>query len=197
VAAFRATRRFKTLKPVAGIFETSAAERAVLAGGAPGIGVASSARMQSKSLRAILVAGLLAGALDLTAAFIQAGLGGRGPERVLYAIASGLLGADAFEGGVGTAALGAVLHFVIALGAAAVYVGASRKLTSLIEQPVICGLVYGIVVWSFMNLVVLPLSAVPFKTVNSVESVRVSMAILMVCVGLPIALTARRLLRST
>lgn len=139
--------------------------------------------------------GLVAGTLDITAAFIQAGLRGGTPLRVLKAIASGVLGSGAFEGGAATATLGLLLHFGIAFGAAAVYVGASRKLRSLIEQPVVCGLVYGVLVWAFMNLVVLPSSAIPFKTVNSVESVRVSMLILMVCIGLPIALTARRVLR--
>lgn len=149
----------------------------------------------SKELRAVVYGGLIAGTLDITAAFIQAGLRDASPVRVLKAIASGVLGSGAFEGGGATAALGLLLHFVIAFGAAAAYVGASRKLRSLLEQPVVCGLVYGIVVWAFMNMVVLPLSAVPFKTVNSVESVRVSMLVLMVCVGLPIALTARRVVR--
>jgi hypothetical protein len=151
--------------------------------------------MRSKSLRAILLGGLIAGTLDIAAAFIQAGLRDTSPVRVLKAIASGVLGSGAFEGGAATAALGLLLHFVIAFGAAAVYVGVSRKLKSLLEQPVVCGVVYGAVVWSVMNLVVLPLSAVPFKTVASPDSVRISMLILMVCVGLPIALTARRVLR--
>ena len=152
-------------------------------------------RMRSKTWRAILVGGLVAGTLDITAAFIQASLRGGSPVRVLKAIASGVFGSPAFEGGAATAALGLLLHFVIALGAATVYVGASRKLGVLLDKPVLCGLAYGIAVWAFMNLVVLPLSAVPFSTLRSVQSAATAMAILMVCVGLPIALTARRVLR--
>jgi hypothetical protein len=92
-----------------------------------------------------------------------------------------------------TAGLGLLLHYVIAFGAAAAYVGASRWLKVLIEMPVLCGLAYGIPVWAFMNLVVLPLAGITLK--RSVSSVAIAMGILMVCVGLPIALTARRVLR--
>ena len=74
------------------------------------------------------------------------------------------------------------------MGAAAVYVGASLRLGILLDKPVLCGLAYGIPVWAFMNLVVLPLSAIPFELTRSVESVATAVVILMVCVGLPIAL---------
>src|SRR5262245_16354254 len=112
---------------------------------------------------AILWGGLLAGTLDITAAFINSGLYGVGPLRVLRSIASGLLGAQARNGGLGTAALGLVLHFVIALGAATVYYAASRKLGLLTQHAIICGLLYGIMVYLVMNLIVLPLSAIYFK----------------------------------
>src|SRR5690242_14046491 len=114
--------------------------------------------------RAILWAGLIAGALDITAAFVSSALRGRNdPVRVLQSVASGVLGAGSFDGGIPAAALGLVLHFVIAFGAAAVYVVASRKLRFLVEHPVICGLLYGAAVYAFMNSVVVPLSAAPFK----------------------------------
>ncbi len=48
--------------------------------------------------------------------------------RILQSIASGLLGASAFQGGPQTAALGALLHFFIALVAAAVYYAAGLSL---------------------------------------------------------------------
>ena len=57
--------------------------------------------------------------------------------------------------------LGVVLHFVIALGAATVYYLASRKLTFLVSSAVLCGLIYGALVYLFMHLIVLPLSAAP------------------------------------
>jgi hypothetical protein len=49
------------------------------------------------------------------------------PIQVLQYIASGALGKSAFEGGLVTAALGAMFHFIIAWAAAAVFVLASRR----------------------------------------------------------------------
>jgi hypothetical protein len=142
-------------------------------------------------IRAILAAGLLAGVLDITAAFTIYGLRGVGPVPILKSIASGLLGPAAFQGGPAIAVLGGVLHFVIATGAAAVFYFASRRLDVLQRQPVAAGLGYGVAVYLFMNLVVLPLSAVRKQPFDP------SMAALMVvvhmlCVGLPIALAVRR-----
>jgi hypothetical protein len=111
-----------------------------------------------KVLLAIAVGGGVAGALDLTSAFMTFGW------RVPQGIASGLLGAQSFQGGAATWLLGVVLHFFIAFSAAAVYCWASWKLPFLKEHFLVCGLFYGIGVYLVMQLIVLPLSAVPFKT---------------------------------
>lgn len=144
-----------------------------------------------KAYRAILRGGLIAGALDLAAAFVNSGLRGVSAMRVLQAIASGLLGADSFQGGFTTAALGAVLHFFIATAATAVYYAASRKLKFLIQQAAACGVAYGVVVYLFMNFFVLPLSAVPFKISYTLAVLATGLAIHTLFVGLPIALTVR------
>ncbi len=107
----------------------------------------------SNALLAIAVGGTVAGALDLTQACILFGWD------IPLAIAGGLLGRQAFHGGVGTYVLGVVLHFFIACSAAAVYYAASRKLEFLTEHPLVCGLFFGAAVEEVMNLVVLPLSA--------------------------------------
>ncbi len=110
----------------------------------------------------------------------------------MHSIASGLLGADAFNGGFKTAALGVVLHFVIATGATAVYYIASRKLPFLMRLAFITGPLYGIAVYFFMNLVVLPLSAVPFKVSFRPALLITGLIVHMLCVGLPIALVVRK-----
>lgn len=145
-----------------------------------------------KVYRAILFGGLIAGILDILAAFINSGLRGVSPLRVLQAIASGVIGADSFSGGFPTAALGLVLHFFIATTATAFYFAASRKLKVLVERPVICGLAYGIPVYLVMNLVVLPLSNITFNISHAPSNVATAVLILMFCVGLPIALIVRR-----
>lgn len=143
----------------------------------------------SKAVRAILWGGLIAGTLDITAACVTNYLQrGASPVRTLQSVASGLLGPEAFAGAGGVAALGLLLHFVIAFGATVVFYLASRKIRFLVEQPWISGPLYGAAVYLFMNLVVVPLSAAPFRIPNNLTG----LAIHIFCVGLPIALAVRR-----
>ncbi|MBA3354757.1 MAG: hypothetical protein H0U18_02220 [Pyrinomonadaceae bacterium] len=145
-----------------------------------------------RSYHVILLAGLVAGVLDLTAALVTNGLRGLKPVRLLQVIASGLLGLDSYKGGLKTAALGVVLHFLIATAAAAVYYAASRMLAFLVRQAIVSGLLFGIAVYFFMNLVVLPLSAFPHKVSFTLSTLITGLIVHMLCVGLPISLIVRR-----
>lgn len=142
--------------------------------------------------QAILCGGLLCGVLDATDGVIAYALhAGLNPIQVLQFIASGLLGASAFEGGLAAAGLGALLHFLIAFTVAAIYVTASRWIPALKTKAVTFGLLFGGAVYLVMTYVVLPLSAVapsPFSLTMFLNGV-ISHALL---VGLPIALYARR-----
>lgn len=136
--------------------------------------------------KAILWGGLVAGVFDAIDGVVAFGLEGLNPIQVLQYIASGLLGPSAFSGGLATAALGTVLHFVIAFVAAAIYVVASRWLTALKTKPVLFGLLFGAAVYFFMNYLVLPLSSVaqsPFSLALFLNGV-IGHALL---VGVPIA----------
>jgi hypothetical protein len=145
---------------------------------------------KSRAGRAIVWGGLLAGVGDIAFAFVVSGLRGVGPVRVLQSVASGLLGRAAAEGGWATAALGALLHFFIAFVWAAIYWVASRRLRVLVERPVVCGLLYGVVVYFLMYFVVLPLSAIYFPLNRTASSILLNAAGHMLLVGLPIALAA-------
>ena len=142
----------------------------------------------------ILVAGLVAGTLDLIAACASAWLrSGVSPVGVAQYIASGALGREAFNGGMKTVLLGVAFHFLIATTAAAVFYLASRKLDFLIQWPIPMGLLYGVLVYLFMNLVVVRSSRVTPPRVAPPFSARMIQAlIIMFCVGLPIALIVRR-----
>lgn len=143
--------------------------------------------------RAILWGGAAVGVFDITYAFVASAIrAGVSPVRVCQSVASGLLGNSAFEGGLPTAALGLALHFLIAFTWAAVYVAASRRLRFMVEWAVPAGLLYGVVVYAFMNLVVIPLSAAPFKVSYPPLKLAIDVAGHMLLVGLPIALAARR-----
>lgn len=146
-------------------------------------------------IRAILLGGLSAGTLDFIGAYVSNASRGVTPLRIAQSIASGWLGRQAFDGGYKTAALGLASHFLIALGAAAAYCLASRKLTFLLTHEYISGALYGIIVFWFMQLVVLPLSAIPFKQNFSWPVVAMGLIVHVLCVGWPIALTARWCMR--
>jgi len=138
------------------------------------------------ALLAIAVGGLVAGTLDLIQACILFGW------KVPLAIAGGLLGRRAFQGGAGTYVLGVFLHFFIALSAASVYYAASRKLSFLREHPLVCGLFFGGAVQEVMNLVVLPLSALHARGPYKLHDLILGLLVHMVVIGLPISFSVRR-----
>src|SRR5206468_276964 len=94
---------------------------------------------------AIFVGGFIAGVIDLTYAILV--YSPKDPIKIGQAVASGLLGAKSFSGGWQTAALGVLLHFTIAFGAATVFYLASRGLPFLLQHPVLSGLIYGALVY--------------------------------------------------
>jgi Na+/alanine symporter len=141
---------------------------------------------KSNALLAIGVGGLVAGTGDLLQACILFGWD------IPFAIAGGLLGRRAFEGGAGTYLLGVFLHFFIASSAAAVYYAVSRRLRFLIEHPLVCGLFFGGAVQEVMNLVVLPLSALHSRGPYKLHDLILGLVVHMVVIGLPISYSVRR-----
>ncbi len=148
--------------------------------------VAAASSVGTRPWLGFLVGGLLAGALDLTSAYISYG------ANVPRGIAAGLLGPSARQGGLGTYILGIFLHFFIAMSAAFVFYLASRKLGFMIEHPVVCGLFFGIAVFLVMNLIVLPLSAIHFKGPYMWRGLVQGLLVHMICIGLPISFSVRQ-----
>ena len=144
--------------------------------------------------KAILVGGLIAGALDITYAFILWWLRAQvTPMQILQSVATGLLGKASYDGGAGTAILGAFLHFFNAMVIAAIFVGASRIWPVLARRATLFGPLYGIGVYLVMNYVVLPLSAFPPRTRPPAPVVWITGVLAhMFLIGLPIALAAKR-----
>lgn len=145
------------------------------------------------ALPLILGIGLVAGTLDITDALVFSYFRGATPVMVFQYIASGLIGLKSFQLGWTSVVLGVAIHYFIALTWTAVFYIASRRFTVLVRRPVFSGLLYGVAVYLFMNLVALPLSGVPhpLKPVSFVSRVNGVLA-LMLCIGLTIALLVRR-----
>ena len=116
--------------------------------------------MSLTASRAIGYGGLTVGVLDLLDAFIFFGLrSGARPMGILHSIAAGFLGRDAARaGGVPTAIVGLLSHFLVAVCIVTVYVLASRIIPVLRKQWVICGIGFGVIAYFVMTWFVVPLS---------------------------------------
>src|SRR5262249_57726804 len=110
-------------------------------------------------------------------------------------IGAGAVGRDAARaGGCRTAGLGLIFHYVVAFGIAAIYVVASRVVPMLARRPLICGPIFGVGAYFFMNLVVIPLSRIgpqPFTTGPFINGILIHA----IGIGTPVALIASRCYR--
>jgi hypothetical protein len=133
---------------------------------------------------------------DIAQAMLAFGLMGATPFRIFQSIARGIFGARTFQMGWTSFAVGFACHFFIAFTAAAVYYLASRRLPgkmarALTERAVLCGLLYGEVVFLVMYFVVMPLSQVGWPRFNLATWLTGPLGHPLL-VGLPIALAVRR-----
>ncbi len=150
-------------------------------------------RADSSFPGAVLLAGLITGTLDILSAFVYFSIASHGQpvSRILVYISSGVFGKAAFNAGPAMVWWGLLFHYLIALIWSFVFFLIYPKLPAIRQHPVATGIVYGLLVWCVMNLVVLPLSLVPHGPLRLVNSV-INMAILMVMIGIPLALMARK-----
>jgi hypothetical protein len=131
--------------------------------------------------------------LDIADNLIFNQLRGITPKMVFQYIATGLIGMQAFRGGLASVALGVAIHYSIAVVWAAIFYAASRKFAILSRWPVLSGLVYGGVIYGFMNFIVLPFSGVPHTRSAVTIASRVNGVLaLLFFIGLPISLLVRR-----
>ncbi|HSD69609.1 MAG TPA: hypothetical protein VLB07_08650 [Woeseiaceae bacterium] len=139
----------------------------------------------------ILLGGMIAGALDIAFACTFWALKANVPvERILQSVAAGLLGRESFEGGSATASLGLLVHFLMTGAMAAAYYIAARNKPLLWQRPVLCGGLYGVLLYAIMNFVVVPLSA---AAPSPKDALWISLSVVahVVLVGIPIALASR------
>lgn len=143
----------------------------------------------------VLAGGLVAGALDIVYACVFWALRADVPvQRILQSVAAGLLGKASREGGAATAALGLVLHFLIAVTMSVVYFLVARRWPLLWQRPWLCGAVYGALLYVVMNYVVVPLSAAGSGGAKDPLWITLSIAVHVLLIGIPIALFTRRAL---
>ena len=146
-------------------------------------------------LKATIVGGLLAGAADMSYALLWfSGVKGVPWIKIPQSVAGGLIGKGTFDGGVGTAALGLGLHWLVALIWATIFVFvATRFLPTLLRKPIPYGLAYGGWIYFFMNWVVLPLDAMHTKPhLSPWDTTLTGLFVHMFGLGLSISLSAAK-----
>jgi uncharacterized membrane protein YagU involved in acid resistance len=144
----------------------------------------------------VILTGLVAGTLDITAAIIRfkvkEGNQGKDPTIIFNYIASAVFGKEAFTGGTTMILWGAFFHFLIAMLFTIFFYGVYRKIKFLSVNAIVTGLLYGVFVWIIMNRVVVPLSLIPKRPFHFTKESAIQMGILMLCIGLPISLMAKK-----
>jgi hypothetical protein len=114
-------------------------------------------------LRLSVIAGLIIGAADeiIYHWFVQNVLGGVPLISLYQYIASGALGESAFAGGIATALLGVLFHYLISIVIAGVFILSVDRIPLLRRYLIPGSLLYGFGVFIVMNMIVTPLSATP------------------------------------
>jgi len=149
--------------------------------------------MKSKS-GTIFLSGLIAGTLDILAAVIiyAVVLEKTTAIKILQSIASGVFKKEAYTGGPQMAWYGLGLHYLIALIFAWFYFIIYPYLPFLKKNVILSGILYGILVWIIMNLIVLPIAFPLLPEKHFDFPLLLSILILIVCIGLPIASITRK-----
>jgi hypothetical protein len=144
---------------------------------------------KSGTTKAILITGLIAGSLDLTAAIIVYHVN---PASMLRGIASGAFGKEAFTAGGWIVLMGLFFHYFIATSWTTLYFLVYPKIKLLQKNKYASGVCYGVVVWLVMNRIVLPLTYIKGPATFQIERALIGMSILVFMIGLPIAILTHR-----
>ena len=149
-------------------------------------------------LRLSVIGGLIIGFADVIIFhwFIQNVLGGV-PLIALYQyIASGALGESAFAGGIPTALLGVLFHFIFRIVIAGVFILAVNSIPLLRRYITPGSLLYGFGVFIVMNMIVTPLSATPPLPAPTMPELIVAIIVHILVAGLLLGIFVRRNMRS-
>lgn len=157
--------------------------------------------MRRSFFASALTAGLVAGALDIIAACIQAYLkNDASPMQVLRGVASGAFDPKTFSSPALLALCGLLVHFFIAISFTFFFFFLASQIPSLVKYPIPIGILYGVFVWGTMRFIILPyISRLKLKPIEGTEAIKnaaIAAGIIVVCVGIPAAILAKRYVRA-
>jgi hypothetical protein len=144
--------------------------------------------------KAVLIAWLTVGTLDITAATIQFLInGGKDPLVIFTYISSAIVGPEAYKiGPPSMTILGLILHYLIAFVWTVIFFMAYPKIPILAKNRVLTGIAYGYIMQVCMTFIVVGLiSRIPSRPFNPTGFL-MSGAILCVAIGIPLSFMAYR-----
>lgn len=144
----------------------------------------------------IVLGAFVIGTLDILYAIAFWYPRGVAPERIFQSIAAGIYGPASFSLGTHSVAIGAALHYFIALCIVLVYWVASRRFDVLVRRPIVSGSIYGVLVYLVMNYVVIPPSATK-RPAFLLSWVVCSVLVHAFVIGVPAALFSRAAIRDS
>jgi len=156
--------------------------------------------MRRSFFASALTAGLIAGALDITAACIHAFIkNDTAPMQVLRGVASGAFDPKTFSSPALLALCGLLIHFFIAISFTFFFFFLAKLIPSLVKYPIPIGILYGVFVWGTMRFIILPyisrLNPKPIVGQEAIKNAAIGAGIIVICVGIPVALLARKYVR--
>ena len=145
-------------------------------------------------VRPIVLGGLIIGIADAIIYhwLVSSVLGGYPLISVYQYMASGALGTAAFDGGIATALLGLLFHFIVSFVIAGVFILSADRIPLLRRYAIPGSLLYGFGAFIVMNLIVLPLSAAPPLPPPTIPQLIVMILDHILVVGLPLGILVRR-----
>jgi len=142
--------------------------------------------------KAIAITTLIAGILDLTAACIHAWIiNGTIPNQLLAYIASGVWGNSAFHDGFMILFVGLIFHFLIVFACVFCFFWIFPRWTLFQHSLILNAFFIGIVAWLITTQIVVRFSKIPSQEFNFSNAL-ISISILIVCIGFPIAYAAKK-----
>ena len=146
----------------------------------------------NNNLSRIIKAGFFIGTLDILAAFLYYFINtGNNPLRILKFIAGGFFGEKAFKGGTSMYLFGLLFHYLIAFCFTLFFFLVFSRIGFLKYYTLVRGIIYGLIVWTIMNLLIVPLSKLPSRPFDP-TNVIINILILIICIGIPLSYWAEQ-----
>ena len=119
--------------------------------------------------------------------------------QVLRGVASGAFDPKAFSSPALLALCGLLIHFLIAISFTFFFFFLAKQIPLLVKYPIPIGIIYGVFVWGTMRFIILPyISRLNPKRIAGQEAIinaLIAAGIIVICVGIPVVLLARKYLR--